>query len=79
MKNKILKLIEKATNKKKFVFDINGNQLSIQDMKEDTFYCWNKNTLGSKENIASWIKYVDSVELPKPKASKPKSLKKVVK
>ena len=54
MKETIMKLIRH----RKVVYDLKGNEVNPLDMKDDTFYCFNKNTLLSDGNIAKWKKFI---------------------
>lgn len=80
MKQTILKLIGRATNKKTHVYDIKGKQLTLADMVDDTFYCWNLNSIGSEKNIDTWTKYIasntDIVKPPVADKTAPKKLNK---
>lgn len=70
MKQTILEIIGKARNKKTHVFNIKGERVPVAKMEEDTFYCFNLNTLGSDRNIDTWNKYIDSNKKTPPAAPK---------
>ena len=76
MKQTILKLI----GKREVVYDIKGVATNPADMKEDTFYCFNRNTLLTDGNIEKWNKFIkDNTEVPVVKTITKKVTKKAVK
>lgn len=64
MKQTILKIIGRATNKKTVVFNEAGEEVSVVEMEDNKFYCFNPNTLTSDLNKDSWRKFIAENEAP---------------